>query len=287
MKHLHLALASAFVAFAPIAQAFEFWAVNTSNALVRYNSAAPGTALFSASITGLVGIDGVTADAFGQISDISYVGSTLYGIDGNANLYTLNTATGSATLVSSTFSPAGFDLGLASDPFIPGGGLRVVSSTAENFTAALGGVFTAGTSVFVGAGLGDVNEGASLSFSGLAIDPDFGTGFAFDANLDTLFITNDANFAEFFTVGLLGFDFTAMASIDFLSESMLIAAFSTDSSTSEFYTINALTGAATQVGSFGTGITSIAIPEPSTYAALVGLAGLALAATSRRRRVTA
>ena len=285
MKHLHLTLAAAFAALAPTAHAYEIWAVNTSNALVRYDSSAPGTVLSSNAISGLVGSDGVTPDAFGQIADLTYVGATLYGIDTNANLYTLNTASGAATLVSSTFAPAGFDLGIASDPFLSGGGLRIVSDSSENFTATTGGVFTQGNDVFVG--VADANESAVLAFSALAIDPDFGIGYAFDANLDTLFVTYDANFEEFFTVGTLGGDFTALASFDWVDGTTLIAALSTDSFESGLYSIDATTGVATLIGAFDSGITSLAVsavPEPSTYAAFAGLAVLGLAA-SRRRRV--
>ena len=285
MKHLHLTLAAALAALAPAAHAYEIWAVNTSNALVRYDSSAPGTVLSSNAISGLVGSDGVTPDAFGQIADLTYVGATLYGIDTNANLYTLNTASGAATLVSSTFAPAGFDLGIASDPFLSGGGLRIVSDSSENFTATTGGVFTQGNDVFVGTG--DANESAVLAFSALAIDPDFGIGYAFDANLDTLFVTYDANFEEFFTVGGLGFDFTALASLDWADEFTLLGAFSEDSFGSSLYAIDPLTGAAELIGAFDSGITAIAVaavPEPSTYAAFAGLAVLGLAA-SRRRRV--
>ncbi len=296
MKHLHLlTLAAALAALSPVAHAYEFWAVNTSNALVSYDSAAPGSALSSTPITGLVGSDGVTADTFGRIADITYVGSTLYGIDLNANLYTLNTAVGTiqfgtATLVSSTFSPAGFDLGIAYDPFpvLEGNILRVVSDSAENFAVSAGGVFTQGNNVFVGTGISDINEGANLAFSGLAIDPDFGTGYAFDANLDTLFITNDPDFAEFFTVGLLGGDFTALGSIEWVDGNTLIAALSTDSVESSLYSIDTSTGVATLIGSFDTGITGIAVsavPEPSTYAAFAGMAVLGLATLRRRRAV--
>lgn len=286
MKHLHFTLAAALAALAPAAHAYEIWAVNTSNALVRYDSSAPGTALSSNLITGLVGSDGTSSDPFGKIADITYVGATLYGIDLNANLYTLNTASGAATLVSSMFGPAGFDLGIANDPFLNGGlgGLRIVSDSSENFTATTGGVFTQGNNVFVGSG--DTNESAVLAFSALAIDPDFGIGYAFDHNLDTLFVTYDANFEEFFTVGSIGFDFTALASLDWADESTLLAAFSEDTVGSSLYAIDPLTGAAELIGAFDSGITAIAVsavPEPSAYAAFAGLAVLGLAASRRRR----
>lgn len=287
MQSLRLPLLAATLALASTAQAYEFWAVNTTNQLVRYDSAAPGTALFSTGITGLFGFDGVTPDAFGQITDLTFANGSLYGLDTNANLYTINTGTGAATLVSSTFAPSGFDLGLAYDPFISGGGFRVVTDLGENFSATLGGSFTAGNDVYVASG--DVNDAATLAISGLAIDVDFGIGWAFDAHLDTLFVTYDANFEEFFTVGELGGDFTALASLDFVDESTLLAALSTDSFVSELYTIDPTTGTATLVGSFGDGITAIAvnssaIPEPASAAALFGLAVLGLAVLRRGRR---
>ncbi|MBC8009045.1 MAG: DUF4394 domain-containing protein [Burkholderiales bacterium] len=275
------------LASAPAAQAFEFWAVNIDNQLVRYDSSAPGTALgLSTEITGLRLSDGVTADPSGQITDLTFVGSTLYGLDGNANLYTLNRANGAATFVSGNFSPAGFDLGMAYDSFT--GGLRIVTDDGENFSATLDGVFTAGPSVSVISGFGDANQGASLAFSGLALDIDFGTGYAFDANLDTLFLTNDANFEIFSTIGALGDNFTAMASFDFVDGATLLGALSTDGFNSGLYTVNTTTGQATLVGGFGTGIQALAIdpsviPEPSAFAALAGLAGLGLAALRRRR----
>ncbi len=279
LRTLGLAAVSlAGLASAPAAHAFDVWAVNTANELVRYDHAAPGSVLSTSGITGL-------SDVNAWVTDITFANGSLYALDNNANLYTLNRATGAATLVSATFAPAGYDLGLASDPFLAGG-LRIVTDAGENFSATLGGVFTAGPAAFVGSG--DAHAGASLGFSGLAIDPDFGTGYAFDAALDTLFVTYDANFAEFFTVGALGGDFTALASLDFVDGSTLIAALSTDANTSSLYTINTTTGAATLIGSFGGGIQAVAvapgaIPEPSSFAALAGLAGLGLAASRRRR----
>jgi hypothetical protein len=269
----------------PSAHAADIWAVTTSNSLARYDSGNTSTPLSSYSITGLVASDGVTSNPFGQITDITFVGSTLYGIDNNANLYTLNLGTGAATLVSSTFNPTGFDLGVAYDSFT--GGLRVVTDAGENFSATLGGTFTAGASVSVVTGVSDVNQGASLAFSGLAIDSDFGIGYAFDTNLDDLFVTNDANFEVFSTVGGLTGNYTALASFDMI-DGTLYASLSEDSNTSALYIIDTITGQETLIGAFGTGITAIAaIPEPSSFAALAGLAGLGLASFSRRRRATA
>lgn len=279
LRTLGLAASVLALAAVPAAHAYDVWAVNTANELVRYDNAAPGSALSSTGISGL-------SDVNAWVTDITFANGSLYAVDNNANLYTLNTATGAASLVSATFAPAGYDLGLASDPFLSGG-LRVVTDAAENYSATLAdGVFTSGPAAFVGAG--DINTGAALSLSGLAIDPDFGTGYAFDADLDTLFVTYDANFSEFFTVGGLGGDFTAMASFDFVAGGTLIAALSTDGFTSGLYMIDTATGLATLVGGFSQGIQAIAVnpsavPEPSSFAALAGLAGLGLAASRRRR----
>jgi hypothetical protein len=280
-----LAASLSLAALAPSAHAVTGWAVTTENALISFDLSAPTSFLSTAGITGLRGHDGVSADPFGQILDLAQKDGQLFGLDGNANFYSLNASTGAATFLSNALAPLGYDAGLAYDPFFAR--FRFVSDAGENKLIDTAGNVTNAASLFYGAG--DANFGTSVSFSGVAIDYDFGTGFALDAVNDTLAITYDANFAEFFTLGSLGLDITALASLDILSTGELFAALSTDSATSGLYQIDPVTGQATFVADFGTGITGIAfstaaVPEPSTYGLFAGVAAIGLAVLRRRNR---
>ena len=270
-----------FTTLSPLARAQTGWAVTLDNELIRFDLSAPGTALASNTITGLVEVDGVSADPFGQILDLAQRNGQLYALDANASFYSLNSTTGAATFLSNALAPLGFDAGFAYDPFASR--FRFVSDAAENKLIDTAGNVTDGPGLFYGAS--DVNASSTASFTGLAIHYGLGTGYALNSANNTLAFTADANFAEFFTLGSLGLDITALASIDILPSGELFAALSQDNLTSGLYQIDADTGTATFVGSFGTAITAIAIPEPSTYAAYIGAAALGLALYLRRRRV--
>lgn len=260
------------------------WAVTTDAKLIHFDLAAPGITLLSSSITGLRQSDGVTADPFGNITDLASYNGQLYGLDGNANFYSLNALSGAATFISNAFAPVGFDAGLAYDPFTSN--FRFVSDAAENVQIGFDGTLTYGNSAYYAAG--DTNAATAPFFAALAIDADFGTGFALDSATDTLAITFDPNFEEFFTLGALGLDVTSLASLDILNGA-LFGALSGDASTSALYSIDSATGAATFVGDFGTGITGLAlsqtsaVPEPSTYG-LFGALVLAGFVVLRRRQ---
>lgn len=279
------AAALSLAALVPSAQAATGWAVTTNNALISFDLSAPSSSLSSNAITGLRGVDGVSADPFGQILDIAQKDGQLFGLDGYANFYSINASTGAASFLSNALSPLGFDAGLAYDPFFAR--FRFVSDAGENKLIDTAGNVTNGTSLFYGSG--DVNFGTNVSFSGVAIDYDFGTGYALDAVNNTLAITYDANFAEFFTLGNLGLDITSLASLDILANGELFAALSTDSNTSGLYQIDPVTGQATFVADFGTGITGLAfstaaIPEPSTYGLFAGVSAIGFALLRRRNR---
>ena len=112
------------------------------NELIRFHSAAPGTILGTATISGLqfgeqlVGIDMRPAD--GQ----------LYGVSTASRLYLLNAITGAATPIGPTFTTAlsGTRFGVDFNPAVDR--LRIVSDAEQNLrvnpnTAAIAGVDTA------------------------------------------------------------------------------------------------------------------------------------------------
>ena len=280
----------ATAALAPLAYAQFGWAVTTDSKLIHFSLSNPSTTLLSNSLTGLRQSNGVTPDPFGNILDLAQFNGQLYGLDGNANFYSI-AYSGAATFISNSFAPLGFDAGLAYDPFASK--FRFVSDAGENALIATNGAVSTGANIFYAST--DANAAASAFFTGLAIDYDFGTGFALDSELNTLATTVDTHFAEFFTVGSLGLDITSLSTMDILNGS-LYAALSTDASSSNLYTIDALTGSATLIGGFNTGITGLAVtasssipttsavPEPSSYAAFAG--GITLTLALFRRRFT-
>jgi hypothetical protein len=254
-----------------------FWGVTDTNNLVSFDSAAPGTFLSSVTITGLFASDGVTLDPNAVITNLSYNPNTrqFLGIDSNANIYRVG-VNGTTTLLNSTFSPGGFDAGIAYDPF--SGGFLYADDAADRFNLS-----TAGAASLVGSasyGVGDVNEAFTPSLMGVGIDPDFGSAFFLDVSRGSLAQSFDPDALELFTVGSLGIVFTGYGDLAFDLDGNLLASLSTDGLSSDLYSIDQTTGAATLIGSFSQGVGTIAIPEPSS--ALLGAIG-ALALMRRRR----
>lgn len=260
-----------------LASAATFWGVTDSNNLVSFDSTSPSSFLSSVSITGLVAPDGVTTDPLAFIVNLSFNPTTgeFTGIDTNANIYRIGLS-GNASIINNTFSPAGFDAGLAYDPF--SGGFVFADDVASRFNITSAGIATLiGTATY---GAGDVNELSTPSIFGVGIDPDFGSAFFLDASLGTLAQSFDPDALELFTVGSLGLEVTSFGDLAFDFGGNLFASLSTDALTSGFYSIDQSTGAASFIGSFGQGVATIAIPEPS--AALLGAIG-ALTLLRRRR----
>jgi len=237
--------------------------------------------LSSATITGLFDGDGLTPNSNGSILNLAARPGNdpgtflLYGIDNNANIYTVNLG-GAATLVSAGFSPAGFNAGFAYDPF--NNNFVYAGDDAENFSLSLAGAAMANPN-FTYAG------GTTPSIFGLGIDPSFGTPFAIDAANDSLSSTINPLFptqSELTIVGGLGVDVASFGGLVVDWDGNLFASLSTDGLTSSLYSIDPATGAATSLGGFGAGVgmSAIAVPEPSS--ALLG--GLGVLALLRRRR---
>jgi hypothetical protein len=263
-------------------------AVGNATALVTWDSATPGTLASGTFVSGLqpnetlAGID--FRPATGQ----------LYGLGTSSRLYTINPATGVVTNVGiSPFSPNlnGFNFGFDFDP--RNDRIHVVAETNKNYIVNPnnGGVQTVATDVNYSDP--DVNKSKDPNVTQFAYSNNR-PGFTFpnpllygiDSGLDILVEQNNS-IGSLKTIGPLGVDVGAVGGFDIATtatpaigvDHAYAALLPAGSSTSRFYSINLLTGAATDLGQIDGGliITALAavpaaIPEPAT----VALAGLGL-----------
>lgn len=281
--------------------------LTTTNALVTFDSATPGSASAPLTITGL--------SANERVLGIDRRPSTglLYGLGSAGRIYTLDAGTGQATFVAGlTANPAdltnpfsmlsGGSYGVDFNP-VPDAGqvmpsFRVTSNVGENLriqvnATGVGQVFTdAALNVPAGGNPGI----AASAYTNNDTDPATGTMlFGIDFLTDALYqqtVPNDGTLVQrgalgVDTTGVVGFDVSGLSGIAYASLTNPI------SGKSGFYTINLATGAATLLGDFGiggdtaiapglTGIALAPVPEPGTWALL--LAGLFAMGTLVRRR---
>jgi hypothetical protein len=278
-----LLIAAACAAVTVPATAATLLGVTTDNRLVSFDTAAPATFITDYAITGLKMSDGVTADPGASLLNLTYHASsdTHYGIDSNANFYSISKA-GVATIIDNTFSPTGFAAGFAYDPFSDK--MLFASDTAENILFATNGTRTNNPALVFG--VGDANFGTAPKIFGAGIDPDFGNAYFIDADLDILASSIDPNFSELFTVGALGVNVSSFGGLVVDADGILWGALSTDGLTSSLFSINTTSGAATLASGFGAGVgiqSVAAVPEPSRALLL----GMACAGVLFRRRRTA
>ena len=255
MKKTLLSLsAAAAVAFAITAQAEPITALTSGNRLITFDSAAPGTATDTVTITGLqagetlVGIDFRPATG------------SLYAFGNTGRIYSINADTGEATLSSTTAADAGdstapftavtgTNFGVDFNP-VPDR-LRVTSDQDQNLriNVATGATTTDGTLAYRA---GDANAGANPSIVGVAYVNSFAgaqatTLYDIDSELDILAIQNPPNEGTLVTVGPLGVNTTGRVGFDVSGTTGVAYASLTDSTTglTSLYTINLLSGAAT------------------------------------------
>ena len=261
-------------------------AVGNATSLLSWDSSSPGSIVSGSFVSGLqsnetiVGID--FRPATGQ----------LYALGTSSRLYTLNTSTGAATAVAGAFAPPlnGFNFGFDFNPTIDR--IRAVAETNKNtvFNPITGAVQLSATDLFFGPADPNfgvdpnvVNSAYTNNFVGAATTQLYGIDTALD-----ILVTQANNAGTLGTVGPLGFNATGVGGFDISGTTGIAyaALLPSGSSQSNLYSINLLTGLATNLGQIDGGviITAIsvvpAIPEPATLA----LAGMAVAAIPLLRR---
>ena len=263
--------------------------LTTTNSLLGFDSASPGT-ISSVSITGL--------QAGEQILGIDFrpATQTLYGLGSSNRLYSLNTMTGAATQMGSAgaFTLSGTAFGFDFNPTVDR--IRVTSNTGQNLRLNPNDGTLAATDSGLGFAVGDANAGTAPRVVGSAYTNSFAgatttTLYAIDSNLDILATQIPPNNGTLNTLGPLGFNTADLVGFDISPLSGLSFASLTapGGASSQLFAINLATGGATLIGSIGGAValadlaTAAPIPEPETYALMLG-GLLAVSAAARRAK---
>ncbi|MBB3222912.1 DUF4394 domain-containing protein [Pseudoduganella umbonata] len=232
----------------------DVFALTASNKLISFNRDTPGTVRTTATITGLqsgenlLGIDFRPADG------------KLYGIGSTGRLYTIDTATGAATLKSTlmadaadTTAPfstlAGTDFGVDFNPVADR--LRIVSNTGQSLRINVDtGATTTDGAINGGAATTQVTASAyTNSFAGTGTT----TLYALDTVTDMLYIQNPPNNGTLATPVALGIDAAAANGFDIDARNNAGYMVATVAGARNLYSVNlaAPSAPATLVGAVG------------------------------------
>jgi hypothetical protein len=280
----------------------------TANALVTFDSNAPGTILSTAGVTGLqsgetlLGIDRRPATG------------ALYGLGSTSRLYLINPTTAVATQVGSAgaFTLSGTSFGFDFNPAVDR--IRVTSNTGQNLRLNPNDGTLTATDTALAFAAGDPNAAATPRAVGSAYTNNFPgatttTLYDIDSSLNILVTQGSIggtpvspNSGQLFSVGPLGFDTSDLVGFDISGPTGIAYASLTApaGNFSQLFTINLNTGAATLVGTVGGGVPlaglaaspaagpaagATVVPEPGTLG-LFALGGLGLAGWRRWREHT-
>jgi hypothetical protein len=228
--------------------AVQVYGVTSSNELVRFGAGNLGTVTTVGSITGLQSGETIKGIDFRPAT------GQLYALGSNSRIYTINKRTGAASFVGTLTTPLngtnfGFDFNPVADR------IRIVSDTEQDLRANPnnGSNVVDGTLAY---SAGDANAGVNPTITGATYINSFVNTtstalYDVDSNLNILVTQNPANSGMLQTVGPLGFDVPDVFSIDHTAASNVAYAAWTAGGTARLYTINLMTGAATNLGAIG------------------------------------
>jgi hypothetical protein len=261
-KRLRLGIGCLTLVFwmGPVAAgAVTIYGVTTTNNLLTFDSATPGTAS-SVAITGLQAGESVLG------IDLRPATGQLYALGSTSRLYTINPTTGAATQVGSgPFSPAlvGTSFGFDFNPVVDR--IRVVSDADQNLRLNPDTGTVVSTDTNLAFATGDLNQGVNPNVVAVAYTSNFAgstvtTLFGIDSNLDIAVIQGSPdgtpvspNTGQLFsalplgvnTADAVGFDFSGPPTAGFVSLTPPTGG------TSSLYTVGATD--LTLVGTIGTG----------------------------------
>jgi hypothetical protein len=248
-----------------ITQPATLYAIDVAtNNLVRFNAANPSTIISSIPVTGLVGGDTILGIDFRPAT------GELFGLGSGSRLYVINPVTGAAVQRGSDgqFTLSGQSFGFDFNPFADR--IRVVSDFEQNLRLNPNDGTLAGTDMSIGYDPTDPGFPTNPQLAGSAYTNNFNgtattTLFGIDTTRDVLVRqggvnvppgTPSPNGGHLFSVGSLGFaipDANGLPNgFDILTQAdgtnVAIAGLTLNGTTTNLYSIDLATGAATQVG---------------------------------------
>ena len=252
--------------------------LDLGNRLVSIDSTAPGTIRSSIALTGLQGNE--------QLLGIDYRPASprvLYGLGSAGRLYAINPLTGSAVALGAPVTINGVAAGIDFNPSVDR--LRVVTNTNQNLRLNPDTGALAATDSLVAYAVGDINAGSAPRIAGAAYTNNSPgatptTLYVIDTNRGVLATQGSVgsapvspNSGQLFTVGALGVATNDNVGFDIGRDGTVLATLVTPGSlTTQLYSIDLTTGAATLIGRVGTAGTTylglaIAAPTIASYAA--------------------
>ncbi|HUR98533.1 MAG TPA: DUF4394 domain-containing protein [Pyrinomonadaceae bacterium] len=227
-------------------KAVTVYGVNTSNQLVRFDSATPGTVSTPIAISGLQAGETILG------IDFRPANGQLYGLGSTSRLYVINIATGVATQVGTAgaFTLSGTDFGFDFNPTVDR--IRVVSNTGQNIRLNPDTGALAATDTPLNPGSPSVNAAAyTNNFAGATTT----TLYVIDTTTNSLYTQNPPNAGTLNLVGPLGVVAGNSTGFDIASFGGQAYATLVVGGISRLYLINLSTGTATLLGSIGGGNT--------------------------------
>lgn len=274
------------------------YGLTASQGLVSFDALNPGAVNNVGAISGLTNGEALIGIDFRPATNV------LYGVSNQNRMYTINTMTGSATLVPNTGtafalegSSFGFDFNPSPDR------IRVTSNLNDNLrlNPANGGLAGTDTDLagFNGAAFGNV-AGAAYTNNFPGVPSNTTTLYGIDSILRQLVIIGGINAGApqgspntglVTPIGFLGlsFDITDEVGFDIAQNGIAYASLNGRTGPTGFYRINLQTGEATGIGTVAgerlIGLSVQTVPEPSSLAlAASALAAAGLLARRRARR---
>lgn len=220
-------------------------ALTGTGSLLTFNLATPGTISTTVAVTGLVGAEQLVG------IDVRPKDGVVWALGSLGNVYTVNPSTGVATTkTTATLTLTGTEFGFDFNPMVDR--IRITSNSGMNlrFNPDTGALAATDTTLAGGA-TGASAVAYTNSVSGVTATAT--VLYDIDEASDTLYTQNPPNNGTLVTVGALGLDVSAVNGFDIDGVSGMAYATFTVGGTTGLYRINLTTGAATLVGSLGSG----------------------------------